>query len=406
MLIGLLLISIVSCETEGPDDYKYHFIKYYGEDGNQEAKDFLVNADGTVAIVGTTDIAGFKKVYLVKADEQGNQLWSLKYGGGTNETGQDVERITSGPDVGNYLVVSNAEKNVADSLAIRLTVISENGDSLKSVLIDLYESQEARSITVLPSGQYYITGQVKNSDTLNVDLPGLIDLEDSFDMVIGNDLNIVTSARFGRSTKASGIKIIEKSNSTNYALYTDELRPAESVYESNFVFRKYDKVPNNTISFYSGTDNQNEYLADIDQSSFFGVFMAVGTQVDPGTNSSRIYATTINSNYLFVSNEDNIEGGPSQGEGVSVYHAQEDGFFWVLGNEIRAGGTDRNIWLGKVEASTLKTVYSRKFGGSTNDDTGSKVFQSDNGDVLILGTMELVNQKKMALIKIKANGSF
>jgi hypothetical protein len=54
----------------------------------------------------------------------------------------------------------------------------------------------------------------------------------------------------------------------------------------------------------------------------------------------------------------------------------------------------------------LSTVYARKFGGSNNDDTGSRILQLDNGDVLILGTMELVNQKKMALIKIKPDGSF
>ncbi|CAN0475857.1 unnamed protein product, partial [Phaeothamnion confervicola] len=46
------------------------------------------------------------------------------------------------------------------------------------------------------------------------------------------------------------------------------------------------------------------------------------------------------------------------------------------------------------------------FGAANNDDTASAIEELDNGDLLVLGTMELVNQKKMALIKIKANGSF
>lgn len=400
----LLAVIWFGCETEGPDDFKSHFIKYYGEDGNQEAKDFLVNADGTVVMVGTSEINGVKKVYLVKADEQGKQLWSLRFAGETNETGQDVERIISGPDAGNYLVVSNLEKSVADSLAIRLTVVSDTGDSLKSFLIDRFESQEAKSITVLSSGQYYLTGKVQNADTLNVDLPGF-DLEDSFDMVIGNDFSLVSSERTGGSRIACGIKIIDKSNSTNYALYTDQLTSTEIDYESNFIFRKYDKITNNKTTFYSGTPTLNEYLSDIDQ-SFSGVFMAVGTQENPVDNSKRMYVCTINSNYTSVLNEDNIEGGPARGEGVAVSRSVDDGFFWVLGNEIRTGVQDRNIWVGKVEANSLQAVFSRKFGGANNDDTGSKILQLDNGDVLVLGTMELVNQKKMALIRIKPNGSF
>jgi hypothetical protein len=404
----LLLAMIgLGCETEGPGDYKDHFIKYYGEDGDQDATDLIVNPDGTIVIIGTSTIANSKKVYVVKVDEQGKQLWSLKFGGGTNETGQDIERIISGPDVGNYLAVSNAVKSDEDSLAIRLTVISENGDSLKSFLIDRYESQEAKSLTVFPSGEYYITGQIKNTDTLNVEFPGF-DLEDYFDMIISNSLTLVSSERIGGSAIASGIKIIDRPNSINYALYTDEFTDGDGVFEANFVFRKYDKINNDEKTFYAGTPRLNEYLADVDQ-SFSGIFMAVGTQLDPSdVNVTRIYASTINSNFdLPILSQDNIEGSPSRAEGVSVAHDVMDGnSFWVLGNEFSPGGSNRNIWIGKVNANSFQTIFSKKFGGANNDDTGSKVLQLQNGDVLILGTMELVNQRKMALIKIKANGSF
>lgn len=410
----LLSIGWLGCETEGPNDYKSHFIKYYGGDGDQEAKDFLVNDDGTIVMVGTSTENGNKKVYVVKADISGNEIWSLKFAGAINEMGQDIEKIIFGPDIGNYLIVSNAEKSVADSLAIRLTVVSEAGDSLKSFLIDRYESQEAKFIIALSSGQYYITGQVKNADTLNVELPGF-DLEDSFDMTIGNDLTLVSSERTGGSMIASGIKIIEKPNSTNYALYTDERKvqpdfptdDPDGLHEVNFVFRKYDKIANDEITFYAGTTRVNEYLADIDQ-SFSGPFMAVGTQRDPSDNEvSALYACVINFSYLKpLIIQGNIDGAPARSEGVAVFHSVDGDFFWVLGNEIREGGADRNIWVGKVRASNLSVDFSRKFGGSSNDDTGSKILQLSNGDVVILGTMELVNQKKMALIKIKADGSF
>ncbi len=408
-LLGLLLFALsfsalLSCETDGPDDYKDHFVKYYGGDGDQESKDLLVNDDGTVVMLGTsTETTGKKNVLVVKADVEGKQLWSLKLVGPTDEMAQDVEKISTGPDAGNYLIVSNAEKSVADSLAIRLTIVSETGDSLKSFLIDRYESQEAKSITILSTGQYYLTGKVKNVDTLNVELPGVIDLEDSFDMIIGSDFSLVSSDRFGKSTVASGVKILDRSNSINYALYTDEFIGADGVYESNFVFRRYNKVTNDKESFYSGSPRMNEYLADIDQ-SLTGIFLAVGTQIDPNTKSTKVYVTSINSSFISVNTEATV-ASPNQGEGVATCAAIDGNFFWVVGNEIRSGGL-RNIWLGKLDGTDLSTVFSRTFGGPSNDDTASKVLQLDNGDVLILGTMELVNQKKMALIKIKANGSF
>jgi hypothetical protein len=61
VLVVFLTIVWVGCETEGPDDYKSHFIKYYGGDGDQEAKDFIVNSDGTVVMIGTSIISNSKK---------------------------------------------------------------------------------------------------------------------------------------------------------------------------------------------------------------------------------------------------------------------------------------------------------------------------------------------------------
>lgn len=70
-LFVLFLATFLSCETEGPENYKNHFIKYYGGDGDQEAKDFVINSDGTVVMLGTSyETNGNTRIYLVKADAQ------------------------------------------------------------------------------------------------------------------------------------------------------------------------------------------------------------------------------------------------------------------------------------------------------------------------------------------------
>jgi hypothetical protein len=50
------LIAVCSCDTEGNVDpvYQNNFIKYYGEDGNQEGVDLLVNTDGTLILLGNS----------------------------------------------------------------------------------------------------------------------------------------------------------------------------------------------------------------------------------------------------------------------------------------------------------------------------------------------------------------
>jgi hypothetical protein len=399
LLYLLLSIACLGCETEGPDDYKNHFIKYYGGNGNQEAKDFVVNSDGTVVMLGTSyEPNGDTRLYVVKSDPEGNEMWAIKLGS-TKEYAQDIELIIDGPDVGKLIVLSNVKKNEADSTAIRLTVITQEGDSLKSILFDLLESQRAKSITPLTSGGYYVAGNTTDTDAAQNTSLTIPDVEDGIIIEFQSDWTNYDLEQLGSSSITSVIKIISEPNALIFASYSDELTGAETRYESNFVFRKIDFITNDeTTIWVEDPTRVNEFLTDIVKHPT-GKYLAVGTQqVDIGED--RIYVAIVNSSLSSVLNESII--GPARGEGVSATSAA-DGSFWVVGNEILNSG--RNIWVGKV-SSDLNDAPSYRFGGVNNDDTASAIKELENGDVLVLGTMTLINQKKMALIKIKANGSF
>ena len=51
LLYILVWVIVCACDTAGNVDpvFQDFFIKYYGEDGNQEAVDMLVNADGSIS---------------------------------------------------------------------------------------------------------------------------------------------------------------------------------------------------------------------------------------------------------------------------------------------------------------------------------------------------------------------
>jgi hypothetical protein len=396
-LFVLFLATFLSCETEGPENYKNHFIKYYGADGDQEAKDFVINDDGTIVMLGTFfETNGDTRLYVVKSDHEGNQIWAKKLGS-KSEFAQDIKLIRNGSDAGNLVLLSNVKKNEADSTAISLIIINQAGDSLKSKVFDFLRSQRAKSVTPLEDGGFYVGGNTTDTDAGKNTALTIPDLEDAIILKFESNWDNYDLEQIGSSSITAIVQIMDEPNALIFASYSDELIGAETTYESNFIFRKIENNNEVTISVNNPT-RVNEFLTAITRVPF-GEYLAIGTQqVDIGVN--QIFLAKINSSFSTVLNEGPV--GPETSEGVSVT-SSSDGSFWILGNEVLGGG--RNIWVGKI-SSGLSVSDSFTFGGVNNDDTASAIKELDNGDLLILGTMELVNQKKMALIKIKPNGSF
>ncbi|MFN8334298.1 MAG: hypothetical protein U0U09_04170 [Cyclobacteriaceae bacterium] len=404
LLLVLSFAWFLSCETNGPDDYKNYFVKYYGGDGHQEAKDFVVNDDGSIIMLGTSiDGDDITRLYLVKTDIEGNVIWQRKIGS-TAERAQDIELITSGPDAGKVILLSNIKKNSADSTAIRLTVVNQDGDSLKSKLFNQLESQRASSVTALTGGGYYVVGNTTDTDAaLNTDLPfGVTDIEDELVIKFEADWNTSTFYQIGRSSIGSGIKVFQVGSEFYYAGYWDAIELPTGANESNFFFRRFLDNPNSVSTLYVGDKIDDEFLTGIAK-GFAGSYLAVGTKV---TTSKSIVAAKINSSF---SSAGSVQTILQNAESVSITSSISGGYL-IVGNQIGVGNV-RDIVLVYVDADgivdTSKGQSSKeKFGASNNDDVASNVYELQNGDILILGTMELVNQKKMALIKIKANGSF
>jgi hypothetical protein len=409
ILVSMLFLW-VACDTESNVDpvYKDYFIKYYGEDGNQEGKDLLVNTDGTLIILGTsTTPGGAKRMYIAKTDLEGKIIWERNLGStDKDEVALDIELINGGPDAGNYIILSNVTKSIADSLAIRLTVVSPAGDSLKSSTINRYESQIGKSVTSVSDGTYFISGKVLNSDTLNVDLP-LFDIEDVLIIKVPSTLIPAPTdfSRVGGSAHGAAIRVFEATPPNfYYGGYSDELilEPgAASDYELNFTFRRFTFDPSATTTVYSGDNVSNEEMTAIARSGAASSYLAIGTITESNGEKSMI-AASANANFTNAGSMQNLL---SNAEGVSVAPSGQVGFL-LVGNVDRGGG-NRDIWLRKVNSvSDLDGDFTTTFGGLNNDDRAGAVAELINGDILVLGTMNLVNQDKIVLIKLKPNGEF
>jgi hypothetical protein len=409
VLVSIFLLAL-SCDTEGDQTFKNYFIKYYGEDGEQEAKDVSVTSDNAIMILGTsTSVRETKRIYIIKTDFEGTILWEKELGSSFDqEIAQDIEPITTGADAGNYAILSNVKKNPEDSLAIRLTVLSPDGDSIRSVLFNQLASQEAKSVTPLSDGGYYITGKTTDTDLSdggNTALP-VTDIEDQLVIKYDNNFTGVQADRIGGSSEGSGVKIFEGVGINYYAGYSDEittLTGPDPDYEMNFTLRTVSVGgASGTPSGYVGNATDVEQLTSVAKSITSNSYLAIGTQILDGTNINRIYACLLNSDFSNVpGREKDIE---SDAEGVAVI-GSSTGQFLVVGNRIKAGG-NRNIWFATINTLLGTTLGPFEFGSLNNDDTASAVAELPNGDIIILGTMNLENQNKIALIKLRSNGQF
>lgn len=408
----LLSLLLMTCDTKNSVEptFKNYFIRYYGEDGNHEAKDFVVTNDGGVIIIGTETIGQSQRLYMLKTDLEGNLLWSKTFGSLTNERAQDIEPVIGGADAGNFVILSNWDKPAVDSLAIRLTLISTNGDSLKSLPIDIFESQEGNSVTPLQNGDYFIAGKVANADTLTVELPGVIDRDDLLWLRINSDLNSISEFnREGSSSEAAYIKIFEANNNLYRLGYSNELlvnsTSTLAVVEEgpNFIFRSITPPGTTLISDYAGTNAERQVMRSASRTAT-GLLFAIGDQTDLSNNlaSSRVYAARAIGTIATVDRSRTIYSSNAQAVAIASSGSLDQ---LVILNSIQPSG-QRDIVFLKMNIE-LDEVLSVSFGAPNNDDRGAAVAELPNGDILILGTVELAGQQdKIVLIKVRSNGTF
>ncbi|MCK6617988.1 MAG: hypothetical protein L6Q51_10115 [Cyclobacteriaceae bacterium] len=403
LLLNLLLVCIwLSCDTGGNIEplFKEHFIKYYGEDGDQEGRDLIVNPDGTILILGSTQLSAQRRqIFVVKADAVGNIIWQKRMGA-SFEDPRDIELVATGPFAGNFVILTNTRKPVGDSTLVKLIIVDQNGNKQDSVEYNAWQSQYGYSVTTTSDGHFIITGNT-SPEAFNDGPMAVADLSDLLSIRFDGNLNLTTwPTDFGGEGDIMGIKYFEISPAEHYfAAYTDKLLSGElnisSSYDYNFWFNKV--KDNVRTDFFEGGAATAERMSWI-TSSPSGTYLAIGTTTNTSGDQSILLTKVING---FTLTESKSFSSGFQGVHACSYGVNR---YLIVGNQIRPGNT-RNIWLAKVNPA-LDIEFQTFFGGESTDDRATAVAELPNGDILVLGTMNLTNQDKIALIKLNPQGSF
>ncbi len=408
-------VLLLSCDTSSTVEpvFKDYFIRYYGEDGSQFAADMVITTEGNIIMLGTSVINQRERVYFVRVNAEGTEEVKKELPSTKNEVAQDIEHITSGAHAGKYAVLSNVIKG--DSTIIRLRIVDQQGEVSDVFNFENFTHQFAKSVTPLSDGKFFLAGYTTDTEfsTADPNVPGWTDIEDLLLIKLAADGNpeVAGITRVGKSSLGMAVKVFETGvNSFVYTGYTNELTAGESVIaqaEENFIFRGFGQNPTlPSTEIFSGSNALSEIMVQAIRNPV-GEIIAIGTQRDAANTpgSRKTYLSRINANATSILAETALSDLPEQGVAIA-YSSQVE--MLVLSNTISLSDGTTDISIRKVSPNfeSLWPEGKVSFGATNRNDTGSAVAELPNGDILILGTMDLGNQRKMTLIKLRPNGKF
>ncbi|UII24079.1 hypothetical protein [Fulvivirga ligni] len=397
----MIALALFACDTKDSvtERYRHYFIKYYGEDGNQEGIDFEMVDDGFL-VLGNNVTNG--TVFIAKTDQLGNELWHKEYGTGIETA---VEMVIGAS--GEYVIVGNLAVSEAD-VDIFVWKIDDNGEILNSQTFGLEASDDVvnpDSVTIeravkvvnVSDGGFVISGFTNSVATEDAD-----DLYDIFTIKYDNNLQRLVTWKniYGWDGVDEGVQALETENGYVFFGTTDH-KPTSNTPQalSNMYLFPTNWVGDQTSDFplqLYGTTNV-ESAADI-ISLRGGGYAMVGTSY-PGVDDKRIYVARISSNTdrLF---EKTLEEVPNV-EAKSILESS-NGDLLVLGTCIADNHDDIALIKLKSDGSFL---WSKSFGGD-DDDKGGVVKEISDGSIVFVGTVELGIQTKVCLIKVTEKGEF
>jgi hypothetical protein len=415
----IFITILLSCDTASNVEptFESYFTKYYGEDGEQVGVDIVLNADGSMILLGNSfSQSASVSPFIVKTDPLGNIIWQVnlrpEVASSINETAVDIEPINGGQ----FVLVSNVQDTVT---SIRIYIINQDGSIANSVTLKDPESPEnhvAKSITQSSDNGFLITGY-KAPDPIRNPEPVVASLDqaDILLLKVNSSLDFEPLARGGGEQKGSGVKAYEFIlNNTIYYLvfgYSDQPLKNEDPFQLRYQLFSVDAAgtPAGVYGF-SESDPQEEQIASttlkIPASSGDG-YLTVGTATSLTGSESDLHLTRFvrpeKPGEVLTPLDTKVPLTNRRIQGVSAANAAPDGFF-IVANEIR-DNNKRDIFLLKVERNGSVT-WTTSFGSLEGEDTGAAVAALPDGRIAVVGTIELETQRKMVLIVTNPNGQF
>jgi hypothetical protein len=411
--------GLCACDTgsdfDTPDaDY---FIKYYGGSGNQFGVDMVVEPDGTVVAVGRSELNASRRAYFLRVDPVGQVLTERTFGSHDEEV-KDIE--PSGD--GNYIVLSLYMHNTGgENLDVKLTKISPAGVLLDSGTYGIVYpyNDYATSVTPLAGGGYVVAGRAENLTEKANPSSTNPDLGDFFLFKFGSDLEPITGSNVWISRAGSGftdgaVKYFETGNGLGVCFGYSKMTGAANPRENQLLaYTETDELGlGGAFQVFNPSgvvNNSNTTVLSVTKTASFNPgYFITGVSIN-SLGLSQMFICKLKGTLTYSDNDVELYNtispvGAGQLTGISATtSATAPQGFLIAGNDLQQLGTE-NIWLTKIDFSG-KELWSVSFGSDQGEDEVGAVAELPDGKILILGTIELGdNKRKLTLIKLNSKG--
>ncbi|NOS94477.1 MAG: hypothetical protein HOP30_21395 [Cyclobacteriaceae bacterium] len=379
--------------------------------------DFVVNADGSVIVLGNTRASSTddQDIYVAKLNTQAKIVWEVILGESLDDDAKDIELLSDG----SLIILANSEVAVGNN-DVLLIKLDQNGVETGRVRQGLTEqssviarNENAKSITVINSG-FVVAGS-----TSSIPSPA-IDKSDYMYMNFLPDLTLKPnwSNTSGYPGEDEAIKIIQKDATTYYVFGSTNrsLSGALSVNDLNFTI------------FGLGADGepalQGLYLGSPSQEEKMTGFSDASNQPFPGYTLSGTAQNAVDGDIYFVKLRSQLNFSENNGIKPDVLIERPLGLnlgksalqksfndspanntFFVATEKLN--GTSLDILLAKLDSRGNK-LFEVTFGSKEGDDFAGKVVELADGRILMIGTMTMGGvvdgQKKIAFMKLNSQG--
>ncbi len=426
----IFLLSLAACDTA--DDFASetaYFLKYFGGEGSQEAADVEVDGLGNFYLLGTSTldpVRQISKLYLAKADARGNlineRIFFNDAGDNTRYIAKDLLLTTAGELI--VLGIKISPVTAEDVFVMRVDL---NDFSVLQENTITFSQGPANSIEIPNAIRQTLDGFVIVGSTDNIFLKQGAVPNDQLDiLIIRLDVNLQQfpvnswTQAYGPGTNDGGIagyqvnanqfhffahnnkQVSTGNDTTNFFIFqlnatavpvgTDFRARPRPPAQPNELVQRLEDVANRDAGIGQG------YLLSGMSGTPGGIGQLITVKLSTSLGSADV---DYNVPLVKLTDRWNINER-------NVRISNSAGGFLVAANQNQDNISQRDVWLATLDRDgNLSAAMEPILFGGEFDDTIGNVRELSDGSIVLACTFGVGgNQKKIALIKVNAQGKF
>lgn len=427
VLVGLIMFAF-ACDTSRntPDPEDKFFMRFYGDDGDQEGVDMVANDDGTFTLLGNSKSAdeNLTQPYLVKVNSHGIVIWEKLFDVGVELVAKDIEPTVSG----GYVILTDKVNSATDTDFLLLIVDAEGTQTASGTFTYPGQSQEIGvSVTQIMNGNsgdgFIVTGSTNYDNGASAGFENITAVFARFDQTGAIYSNVSWTNNAGGEQNDYGIKVVQRADLSDpnpfvffgYKNSVSNTDPTNGTY--NYWMSKVNNsgegVGSEILNGSPSNINEDEQLGSVSTINPGSIANYLLAGISTGGGQDKVFVASINdigltNDGIFTPRSLSFNLGDLGLEApkfrkVSICHLQQTGYL-VTANNVSSGSSD--IVLMKLNVDGSEAWPMPVTIGGQGDDSHSSIYELPDGRFLVLGTMQIGDdrQSKMALIKLNNNG--